>query len=189
MPRTPKANGPISGSAYPLAGASAARSFETGVKRLLARHFGRWRHRCPGPRLRDRCPSRHGRLGRARGRRVRARATRPDRETGRAAGGEPAGTSRRWRARASRDPRSPANAPGSGRCTGARVPAADLPALPARCKYEPSCSSYAIEALRSYGVVRGSILAAWRLLRCNPGATADTTRLMRRCYFGAARSG
>ena len=42
------------------------------------------------------------------------------------------------------------------------------PALPARCKYEPSCSSYAIEALRSYGVVRGSILAAWRLLRCNP---------------------
>jgi putative membrane protein insertion efficiency factor len=42
------------------------------------------------------------------------------------------------------------------------------PALPARCKYEPSCSSYAIESLRSYGVVRGSILAAWRLLRCNP---------------------
>jgi putative membrane protein insertion efficiency factor len=42
------------------------------------------------------------------------------------------------------------------------------PALPARCKYEPSCSSYAIESLRSYGVVRGSILAGWRLLRCNP---------------------
>jgi putative membrane protein insertion efficiency factor len=42
------------------------------------------------------------------------------------------------------------------------------PALPARCKYEPSCSSYALSALRSYGVVRGSILAAWRLLRCNP---------------------
>jgi putative membrane protein insertion efficiency factor len=42
------------------------------------------------------------------------------------------------------------------------------PALPARCKYEPSCSSYAISALRSYGLVRGSILTAWRLLRCNP---------------------
>ena len=42
------------------------------------------------------------------------------------------------------------------------------PAIPARCKYEPSCSSYAVSALRSYGIVRGSILAGWRLLRCNP---------------------
>ena len=42
------------------------------------------------------------------------------------------------------------------------------PALPRRCKYEPSCSSYAISALRSYGIVRGSILAGWRILRCNP---------------------
>ncbi len=36
------------------------------------------------------------------------------------------------------------------------------------CKYHPSCSQYAIDALRRYGFVRGSILAAWRLLRCNP---------------------
>jgi uncharacterized protein len=42
------------------------------------------------------------------------------------------------------------------------------PALPRRCKYEPSCSAYAISALRSHGIVRGSILAGWRLLRCNP---------------------
>jgi putative membrane protein insertion efficiency factor len=42
------------------------------------------------------------------------------------------------------------------------------PALPRRCRYEPTCSAYALEALRSYGVVKGSILAAWRLLRCNP---------------------
>ena len=42
------------------------------------------------------------------------------------------------------------------------------PGLPARCKYHPSCSSYAVEAVRSYGVLRGSVLAAWRLLRCNP---------------------
>jgi uncharacterized protein len=42
------------------------------------------------------------------------------------------------------------------------------PALPRRCKYEPTCSAYALEALRSFGVVKGSILAAWRLLRCNP---------------------
>ena len=42
------------------------------------------------------------------------------------------------------------------------------PALPPRCKYEPSCSAYALSALRSYGLLRGSVLAAWRLLRCNP---------------------
>jgi putative membrane protein insertion efficiency factor len=42
------------------------------------------------------------------------------------------------------------------------------PAIPRRCKYEPSCSSYALSALRSYGLVRGSLLAGWRILRCNP---------------------
>jgi putative membrane protein insertion efficiency factor len=36
------------------------------------------------------------------------------------------------------------------------------------CKYHPSCSQYALDALRTYGFVRGSILAGWRLLRCNP---------------------
>ena len=42
------------------------------------------------------------------------------------------------------------------------------PALPNRCKYHPSCSAYAVEAVRSYGVIRGAVLAGWRLLRCNP---------------------
>jgi len=42
------------------------------------------------------------------------------------------------------------------------------PALPRRCKYEPTCSAYAVSAVRELGVVRGSILAGWRLLRCNP---------------------
>jgi putative membrane protein insertion efficiency factor len=42
------------------------------------------------------------------------------------------------------------------------------PALPRRCKYHPTCSAYAVEAIRSYGILRGSVLAAWRLLRCNP---------------------
>ncbi len=37
-----------------------------------------------------------------------------------------------------------------------------------RCKYYPSCSNYAIGALREHGVVRGLGLAGWRLLRCNP---------------------
>ena len=42
------------------------------------------------------------------------------------------------------------------------------PALPARCKYHPSCSEYAVQAVRRYGVLRGLVLAGWRLLRCNP---------------------
>jgi uncharacterized protein len=42
------------------------------------------------------------------------------------------------------------------------------PAVPARCRYHPSCSAYAIEAIRRYGVLRGAVLAAWRVLRCNP---------------------
>ena len=42
------------------------------------------------------------------------------------------------------------------------------PLMPARCKYHPTCSAYAADAVRSYGPLRGTILAAWRLLRCNP---------------------
>ena len=42
------------------------------------------------------------------------------------------------------------------------------PAIPSRCKYYPSCSEYAVQAVRRYGILRGVVLAAWRLLRCNP---------------------
>ena len=42
------------------------------------------------------------------------------------------------------------------------------PALPRRCKYEPTCSAYAVQAVREFGILRGLVLAAWRLLRCNP---------------------
>jgi putative membrane protein insertion efficiency factor len=42
------------------------------------------------------------------------------------------------------------------------------PAMPRRCKYEPTCSRYAVDAIREYGILRGSVLAGWRLLRCNP---------------------
>lgn len=37
-----------------------------------------------------------------------------------------------------------------------------------RCPYIPSCSQYGLEAIEKYGAVKGSILAAWRILRCNP---------------------
>ena len=42
------------------------------------------------------------------------------------------------------------------------------PALPARCRFYPSCSAYALEALARHGAVRGTGLAIWRLLRCHP---------------------
>lgn len=42
------------------------------------------------------------------------------------------------------------------------------PALPPRCRYEPSCSAYAAESVRRFGAARGALLATWRLLRCNP---------------------
>jgi len=42
------------------------------------------------------------------------------------------------------------------------------PLLGNRCKYYPSCSQYALDALREYGLLKGSVLAGWRLLRCNP---------------------
>jgi putative membrane protein insertion efficiency factor len=42
------------------------------------------------------------------------------------------------------------------------------PLLAPRCKYHPSCSEYAVQAIGRYGMLRGSVLAAWRLLRCNP---------------------
>jgi hypothetical protein len=42
------------------------------------------------------------------------------------------------------------------------------PALGQRCKYYPSCSEYAAQAIRQFGILRGLILAGWRLLRCNP---------------------
>jgi uncharacterized protein len=42
------------------------------------------------------------------------------------------------------------------------------PALPARCRFYPSCSAYALEAVARHGAVRGTGLAIWRLLRCHP---------------------
>ena len=40
--------------------------------------------------------------------------------------------------------------------------------FPTTCKYHPSCSEYALQALRRHGLVKGGVLAGWRLLRCNP---------------------
>ena len=42
------------------------------------------------------------------------------------------------------------------------------PALPPACRYVPSCSEYALEAVERHGALRGSLLAVWRVLRCHP---------------------
>lgn len=52
------------------------------------------------------------------------------------------------------------------------------------CRYHPSCSRYALEAIQQYGVVRGSAMGAWRIARCNPWAAGgiDDVRDRRRPY-------
>ncbi len=42
------------------------------------------------------------------------------------------------------------------------------PGLGMHCRFLPSCSTYAMEAIEKHGAFRGSLLALWRLLRCNP---------------------
>ena len=42
------------------------------------------------------------------------------------------------------------------------------PAIGPRCRYHPSCSQYALDAVRTHGLIRGGVLAVWRVMRCNP---------------------
>lgn len=57
------------------------------------------------------------------------------------------------------------------------------PALPRRCRYEPTCSAYAEQAIRELGPLRGTILALWRLLRCNPFSPGGNDPLSERRLF------
>jgi uncharacterized protein len=59
------------------------------------------------------------------------------------------------------------------------------PLFPRVCKYEPTCSDYAAQAIGRYGILRGVVLGSWRLLRCNPFShggydPVDAQRLFRR---------
>ena len=47
------------------------------------------------------------------------------------------------------------------------------PAFPPRCRFSPTCSQYAYEAITKYGIWKGGWLALWRLLRCNPFNKGD----------------
>jgi putative membrane protein insertion efficiency factor len=59
------------------------------------------------------------------------------------------------------------------------------PGLPRRCKYEPTCSAYALEAIREFGILRGLVLAAWRLLRCNPWSHGGWDPVEQQTLFAA----
>ena len=62
------------------------------------------------------------------------------------------------------------------------------PALPRRCKYEPTCSAYAVAAVRELGPARGAIVAAWRLARCNPFSDGGYDPLEARTLFNPERA-
>jgi uncharacterized protein len=57
------------------------------------------------------------------------------------------------------------------------------PAIGPRCRYYPTCSNYAVEAIRELGPVRGTILAGWRVLRCNPFSTGGIDEVSDRKLF------
>ena len=57
------------------------------------------------------------------------------------------------------------------------------PALPRSCKYHPSCSQYAVDAIRSFGVWRGSVLSLWRIVRCNPFSDGGYDPVERQTLF------
>ena len=57
------------------------------------------------------------------------------------------------------------------------------PALPRRCRYEPTCSAYAEQAIRELGPIKGTILGVWRLLRCNPWSRGGIDPVSERRLF------
>lgn len=59
------------------------------------------------------------------------------------------------------------------------------PLLGVRCRYHPSCSAYAVDAIRSFGILRGAVLAGWRVLRCNPLSRGGIDRAEDQRLFGA----
>jgi putative membrane protein insertion efficiency factor len=60
------------------------------------------------------------------------------------------------------------------------------PNLKPRCRYYPSCSSYAVQAVRELGVIRGTVLAVWRVVRCNPWSPGGVDELSDRRLFRGA---
>ena len=66
------------------------------------------------------------------------------------------------------------------------------PLLGPRCKYYPTCSQYALDALSEFGFLRGTVLTGWRLLRCNPWSHGGVDHARDQTVFragGRARAG
>ena len=61
------------------------------------------------------------------------------------------------------------------------------PLLGPRCRYHPSCSRYALDAVSEYGVLRGLVLTAWRLLRCNPWSPGGVDHVRDQTLFRTRR--
>ncbi len=61
------------------------------------------------------------------------------------------------------------------------------PLFPPKCKYYPTCSAYALEALKRFGFFRGTALAVWRILRCNPWSMGGIDPVPDRFTFRARR--
>jgi putative membrane protein insertion efficiency factor len=59
------------------------------------------------------------------------------------------------------------------------------PVMRPHCRYSPSCSEYALDAVREYGVIRGAVLAAWRVMRCNPWSHGGVDPVARQTIFRA----
>ena len=61
------------------------------------------------------------------------------------------------------------------------------PLFPPKCRYYPTCSSYALAALRKFGFFRGTALSVWRILRCNPWSPGGYDPVPDRFTFRARR--
>lgn len=62
--------------------------------------------------------------------------------------------------------------------------------FPRRCRYEPTCSTYAVQAIERYGILRGLVLGIWRVLRCNPWSDGGFDPVEnQRLFRGPARPG
>ena len=57
------------------------------------------------------------------------------------------------------------------------------PLIGPRCRYYPTCSAYAVDAIGSFGILRGVVLAVWRVLRCNPWSPGGIDRVEEQRFF------
>lgn len=62
------------------------------------------------------------------------------------------------------------------------------PLKPACCRYYPSCSQYALEAVKKHGAVKGVLLAVWRILRCNPYSNGGVDYVPEEFHFYTLKS-